>query len=149
MGRPKLDKNKGECSNEGCDKPAYTKGICRNCYRKWHYENHERDRRYPNGVSKERECEIGTIKETSGGYLRIKVSDERGNGDRAWMKHHRYVMEEHLGRPLKPYENVHHISGDKKDNRIENLELWVSIHPSGQRPEDLVEFAKQILEQYD
>ena len=54
-------------------------------------------------------------------------------------------MEEILGRPLQPVENVHHRNGVRNDNRPENLELWVTPQPQGQRVADLVRF---VVEHY-
>lgn len=70
------------------------------------------------------------------GYIFIRVPDDHPmaamRGVTGYVAEHRLVVAKFLGRPLEDSEIVHHINGDRKDNRIENLELRRQFHGAGQ-----------------
>lgn len=91
---------------------------------------------------------------TKGGYWMLQrpghtyVDQSNGRNPRGCIMEHRLVMSEAIGRMLLPDENVHHINGNRRDNRLENLELWNTSQPKGQRVADKVAFALEILRLY-
>ena len=97
--------------------------------RRWYASKHPRQRAAAGS---------GTI---MGGYRSFVKNGRR-------VMEHRLIMEAHIGRPLLREETVHHINGDRLDNRLENLELWSSSQPPGQRIKDKVEWARSIINLY-
>lgn len=85
----------------------------------------------------------------STGYIRAYLPDHPNADSSGRVAEHTLVMSDILGRPLRKGENVHHKNNIRTDNRPENLELWITHQPTGARLEDLLDWAKWLLKEYD
>lgn len=82
------------------------------------------------------------------GYVLVPGNGHPNSRKSGRIFEHVLVMSEHLGRPLLPEENVHHVNGIRDDNRLDNLELWSTSQPKGQRVSDKLEWARKMIELY-
>lgn len=132
-----------QCGVDGCERFATTRGLCSAHYQRW-----RRDGDATAAGPVLRRQNLGGKKIDKLGYVFWVDASHPMATKSGRVAEHRVVIAEKIRRDLLPGENVHHINGCRHDNRPENLELWVTMQPAGQRPADLVAFAKEILCRY-
>jgi hypothetical protein len=135
----------GFCAVAGCGRPMQGHGLC---------ASHRRQVRKGKALADLKPIVCNRAPAGNGtidhkGYRKIYRPDHpNAFPSSGKIPEHVFVMSEYLGRPLREGETVHHRNGRRADNRIENLELWTSNHPAGQRVEDVLAWATEIIALY-
>jgi hypothetical protein len=166
------------CTEDGCKNLVKARGLCAKHWKRWRNHGDTKFVGYRGRQRKHDFCTIEDCEKAhlANGYCQMHnrryylygdPMHKQITGDKSPAKYkqlsapwhpnanadgnifeHRLVMSEMIGRPLVKGENVHHKNGDGFDNKPENLELWNTVQPAGQRPSDKVEYAIQILKLY-
>lgn len=117
-------------------------------YKQLHLEHYKKRHGLPDDYVPRYKSKNGEGNVSKQGYRRITHPNHPNAQSSGIILEHILVMSEHLNRPIQKGETVHHINGDRLDNRIENLELWSRSHPPGQRISDKIDWCIEFLNKY-
>jgi len=98
-----------------------------NCHSKETKEKIRQSRLGKKGKNANRWCGGNGI--TKDGYKYIYKPEHPNSMVAGYILEHRFIMSEHIGRPLDKNEIVHHKNQNKQDNRIKNLKI-INITPT-------------------
>lgn len=150
---PHFNKKCATCGKEYLSKKSRQKYCTNDCYkearRNFTYLAYRKKYNIDLSLPKKFKKPNGSGHKDPHGYIYINKMRHPNAQKQGRIYQHTYVMSEHLGRPLRKGENVHHKNGIRNDNRIENLELWSTSQPAGQRVEDKVKWCREFLRNYD
>lgn len=136
------------CSFQGCDSPPRARGLC---------TGHYHQALYGDGTLRPKK----QFAPRGSGWVNDQGYRMFGRDGRTWAEH-RWNAEQALDRPLLPTEEIHHINGNRLDNRVDgpfvmdrrgrlrsgNLEIWSTSQPKGQEIGPKVDWARSILALY-
>ena len=74
----------------------------------------------------------------SHGYIFVLAPGHPNARKTGYVREHVKVMADHLGRKIERHEIVHHINGDKLDNRLENLEVMTRAEHASHHHKGLI-----------
>lgn len=128
-------KRQVNCLVDGCDYNHFGKSYCSSHYDRW--------KRYGDALYSPIEYKYIT----KDGYVMLSPKNPNNPTDK-YLLEHRAIFMKILNRPLFKHENVHHKNGFREDNRLDNLELWSTLQPKGQRVQDKLAWAYEIIKLY-
>jgi hypothetical protein len=162
-----------------CGLPNHAKGLCGS--HAWQKRNGKtlgpiRQRKSPGGKCGAKDCKLRAVHEGLCGTHYDRRRRGEGDWDRPIRKkgphgegyikpdgykviyvdgrktlEHIHVMEQHIGRRLRPKEQVHHLRGGvpgRSNNVLSNLELWTKQHPTGHRVVDVIAYTFEQQDLY-
>ena len=88
-----------------------------------------------------------SVQITKQGYVRLRFPNKHGVKGREVLEH-RYVMEQALGRELRPEETVHHKNGQRDCNTLDNLDLRSGNHGPGGDVPAMIRWAHEFIALY-
>lgn len=133
---------------------------CRGCFRVWNRLANRRRRGLPADFPT---FELRSLVHarpvghtyTHRGYVLVKAPDHHRANRHGWVFQHILAAEQKYGFPITREFTVHHLNGDKVDNRPDNLELRYGNHGKGadvipalMRLPEMRAVARAVLAQY-